>query len=162
MCSFRPMMSLSSSPARLRIPSLWYWKRTVKSPCLTALRTSTRCSTSRRLAAERRSHSVTDAPRGGATGAERDGGGADTFRGLRGLLVRSPSNPPCPFAFTVMRQPPRRDPATTRSCVRFETKDLAGAVSGSRRECKPPANRCLLPRGAILPRGLGGGGATPM
>ena len=51
-------MSLRSSPARLRMPSFWYSKRTVKSPCFTALRTSTNCSTSSRLSGERRSHSV--------------------------------------------------------------------------------------------------------
>ena len=33
----RPMMSLRSSPARLRMPFFWYSKRTWKSPCLTRL-----------------------------------------------------------------------------------------------------------------------------
>src|SRR5580658_7353957 len=59
MCSFIPMMSLSSSPTRPRTPSFSYGNRIPKSPCLTALSTSTRCSISVRLAGERRSHSVT-------------------------------------------------------------------------------------------------------
>ncbi len=45
-CSSRPTMSFSSSPARARIPSFRYGRRTVKSPCFTAFSISTSCSIS--------------------------------------------------------------------------------------------------------------------
>ncbi len=139
MCSLRPMMSLRSSPARPRTPSLLVSKRTLKSPCFTDLRTSMSCSTSARLLAESRSHSV--------TGIGSGAGGEGTLRGLRVLAAWGAVAIAWPFAFVVIgRSPLRSGSEASRAVASASNEQLAWAGHGSRREWKVCANRCLLPR----------------
>ncbi len=114
MCSLRPMTSFISSPARLRMPSLSVSNRTLKSPCLTALRISMNCSTSERLRLESRSHSVSLSGAGGWEGV---------FRALR--AEREPVVAPWPFAFVVMVPSLRRFGAKCRILASTSTTRLS-------------------------------------
>src|SRR5712692_1041538 len=116
MCSLSPMMSLSSSPALPRTPSFRYGSRTLKSPCLIAISTSTSCSTSSLLDGDSRSHSALEAdpprpsklpffPRGGslAVGWEAS--------------AKAPDLPPCSATFRDTALAPLRPASLCRSGV---------------------------------------------